>query len=620
MADATGLWHLDVENNTDDHERISIDVRGNAGGPLVQWIATVKNDSGRFETVENIQWANLSPNRATFKFVRKYSLGPIAPVVEVIEGWVVDGIFVGRFSRTGGLLLAESGAITGWNQDGIDGTGLTPRVFEIDVPAFWLAPATRHTLRIDRGASAGVFIATVKDFDGGDCLEYAAKIDHWDGRVLRFSYNNQKFQGVVEGRRVAGAILPSGRAWHGIRTEVLTAGFYPPADPGQMRRRIQHLMMGENPKPATPTLTWSKGSVLAQTQPDSSRDDDPKSSPAKDQDYNVWNVQLSCPVTDPRTGGSHTRKIYGYLTQPTTTVPMPAGGWPAVVVVNGHGGGMNQMMNPNIAQWWYGDGFACRPYVVFALDIGHRPDADRGTPSLYHDQDAGNQDHPAIRFNGDPMWSEDGERAWDAIRVLEFLRGEGAADDTGVVATVNKNKIIVAGLSMGGEVTAYAAAMEEKFAAAVPAGYGRELPEFFRMTNRRSGASCMQWTHANVIEYINISDLHALIAPRPLIAVAGVNEGESTRCKQPFRRSRAAYGAAASTFFVHYAHDDAHTFRWAGKAHNVLFKPFVRTPAYPGPASPPTGNWQTDQSTTLMYLPPVATPGTLYDWLKHFGF
>src|SRR6185312_11001327 len=100
MGSPEGVWHLDVEISTDDHERISIDVRGNPGGPLVSWIATVTSDSGHFETVENIQWVDLptaaSPNRASFSFVRTSFPAPFMRIVDVVEGWVVDGIFVGR--------------------------------------------------------------------------------------------------------------------------------------------------------------------------------------------------------------------------------------------------------------------------------------------------------------------------------------------------------------------------------------------------------------------------------------------------------------------------------------------------------------------------------------------
>src|SRR6185312_7774833 len=202
---------------------------------------------------------------------------------------------------------------------------------------------------------AGVFTATIKNLDG-DSLEYDVTIKRWNGRVLEFSYGTQTFQGIVEGRRVAGAVLPSRMAWRGARTEVLTTGLHPSADPVQMRRRIQHLIMGENPTPVPSPLSSTKllppDFPMPRTSPGAGRDDDPTRSPAKDQQYAVWDVTLSYTLTDPRTGGSSSRIIRGYLTKPTT--PKPAPGWPAVVVVNGHGGGAKTMMNPNAAQWWYG--------------------------------------------------------------------------------------------------------------------------------------------------------------------------------------------------------------------------------------------------------------------------
>src|SRR5262249_51061363 len=149
-------------------------------------------------------------------------------------------------------------------------------------------------------------------------------------------------------------------------------------------------------------------------------------------------------LPDANGGAPLLRHGHGYLARPHGKPP--AGGWPAVVSFNGHYSSARGTMNPDHILYWYGDAFARRGFVVLALDIGHRPVADRAT--LYKDFSAGddpghgNGPHPAIESPGmDSDWEEYGERTWDAERAVDYIL---------TLPEVNPSRIIATGLSMGG--------------------------------------------------------------------------------------------------------------------------------------------------------------------------
>src|SRR5207247_2384732 len=114
-----------------------------------------------------------------------------------ISGRVVEGVFVGRYARTGGV--PASGAVTGWHQSAID-VGLVPRVFEV------LALGQRATLRLDRDATTGQLMSTLKVW-GLDRIEHPVDVRTWDGKTLEFDFSylfGFRFHGDVTGRHVRG--------------------------------------------------------------------------------------------------------------------------------------------------------------------------------------------------------------------------------------------------------------------------------------------------------------------------------------------------------------------------------------------------------------------------------
>src|SRR5258708_16858004 len=108
------------------------------------------------------------------------------------------------------------------------------------------------------------------------------------------------------------------------------------------------------------------------------------------------------------------------------TTPAPPGGFPVAIAINGHWGSAWRTFDPQNVNYWYGDSFARRGFIVLAVDVSHRPLADR--QAMYmditdgDDPSAGNGAHPAIKDPGlDSEWEEDGERAWDVMRGIDLL-------------------------------------------------------------------------------------------------------------------------------------------------------------------------------------------------------
>jgi hypothetical protein len=116
---------------------------------------------------------------------------------------------------------------------------------------------------------------------------------------------------------------------------------------------------------------------------------------------------------------------------------------------------------------------------------------------------------------------------------------------------------------------------------------------------------CYKWFHADIHEYLDVSDYLALIAPRPLVVETGLIDGTFSgrnppwaSDKQVLNRARAAYGPDGAKL-LHYLHYDAH--HWhagdinptnAGRPRGVFA--FAVT----GPIVPGDFSWQTSSATT----------------------
>lgn len=546
------------------------------------------------------------------------------------RGRIADGIFKGRAAWTGGVaepsITHFQRLVSGWNSTVLD-QDIVPRAFDLVVNGSF-----RAHLRIDRNPAApGAFIGQMKVYAnndpvmmhlcrsatphnrshdrwdyafetllnieqaaGADCeeLEFDVEIGSWDGHSLGFvrrsAHYVQTYSGTVSGNRVSGVFSDGGGTempWHGWRAEVLGAGLAPPAGgleswQARSRARLAHLQMAGAPQPLTRSVTVVRQGLPPQADGGglAGRDDNPAAWP---QDYQLSELDFEWTLPDPYGTEPLVRQGHGYL-----AVPGPhSGRRPAALVLNGHGGSAWLMLDPRHT-YWYGDAFARRGYITLALDVSHRGYGD--SPAT------GNGPHPPIAAPGMPSdWSEDGERAWTAMRALDYLLSR---------PDVDPRRIVVAGLSLGGEVAALVAALDTRVTTAVVAGY---TPDFAVMTwNGNHG--CWQLPGADLREYVNMSDYLALIAPRPLFALTGKRDGVFSRRDPPFSADkqvlRRARLATAETDWspVHYLHDGGHEFRVGDRTASGGTAEHVQVPIAIAPSGPGAQAWQLDAATTSL--------------------
>jgi hypothetical protein len=309
------------------------------------------------------------------------------------------------------------------------------------------------------------------------------------------------------------------------------------------------------------------------------RDDDPNAWPAN---YTLTRLTFSAPPAnrfDP-SSAPPARTFNAYLAKPLGAPP--AGGWRAVVAVNGHGGSAQALMTKRDSLFWHGESAARRVLVVLAIDIGHRPVWN--TPPVTH---------PSIIAPGYSTsdWEEDGERAFNVRRAVDYLQSQ---------PFVRSDRIFLAGLSMGGEVTTIGAAMDPRISFAMAAGYSPDM----NVMDNHGNHPCYRWNRADIHEYIDVSDYEGLIAPRPLVVETGLVDATFSSLATPFaadkqitRRARIAYGPDAGNL-VHYLHYDAHNFH-IGDANptNPGRARGVRAAQVTAPSAPTDLTWQTSSST-----------------------
>lgn len=601
-----GTWYLNA-----DGARLTL-VLQTQNGVLGGWVTSEAD--GSTVAVESVQWDGLASQLLLRRAVDSSS--------EWFRATIVEGVMVGRRAPGAGTsppqLSAYSGHVTGWKQEYFDGAAPVPRAFELLIDG-----ESRARLRIDRSADgrglSGQFKIYASVSSGALDEQLASDVDvqTWDGAQLVFVRHlpgaDELYTGRINGRTIAGTVTQAGtagRPFAGARSEVLTHGLTPlggtERDSWQQRTRLElaQLLMAGNPAPLTMQVTTLAAGLSPQSAatlpPD--RDDNPIAWP---QDYTVSELVFEYSLPNPSGGMPLTRHTHGMLAVPTTP-PRPAG-YPAVLAVNGHEGSAHRLLDPGDVFYWYGDAFARRGYVVLALDIGHRPVADRrGLYDDYEygdDPDFGNGPHPAIAASGmDSDWEEEGERVWDVLRAHDHLRSLPMVDST---------RVLVTGLSLGGEVATLVGALDPRVAVTVAAGFSPDLGVMLNHGNH----ACWQWLNADAREYVDVSDYHALAAPRMLVVETGIIDDTFSYRSPPFaadkevlRRSRLAYFAEQQSV-LHYLHYDQHHYHAGdvdtqGNPATGLCAPLRVAPSVPGET-----DWEADASTTC-------TPATtLFDRL-----
>ncbi len=448
--------------------------------------------------------------------------------------------------------------VTGWQAQRFE-QDLLPRAWDIE-----LADGRLARLRIDRGTDsddASAPVGTLKVFasrarhSNAEELEYALSDIEWDGGTLRFQRaladRIEHYEAGAEGRHLRGRYRHSGdgrwRSLQGTRAELLGYGLSARTDEERdrwqalTRRRVAHLLMAGAPQPVETTVTVKQSGVPARRSQriDDGRDDVPAHWPA---DYTLEELAFEWTLASPD-GRALQRHAHGWLATPASVGERR----PAVIVLNGHASSAWQMFDPDAWMYWYGDAFARRGYVVLGLDVSHRDYGD--------DPEGGNHAHPAIT-SGDlrSEWEQDGERAWDVLRGIDYLLTR---------AEVDPDRLVLAGLSMGAEVALQAAALDPRVQVSVLGGYMPDLQVMAWNGNHE----CWQWLNADINEYLDLSTYLALVAPRTLIAQSAARDYTFSRRDPPFsadkqvaRRGRLAWHDAPSRF-THLLHDGEHSLR-----------------------------------------------------------
>ncbi|MCW5551666.1 MAG: acetylxylan esterase [Verrucomicrobiae bacterium] len=154
----------------------------------------------------------------------------------------------------------------------------------------------------------------------------------------------------------------------------------------------------------------------------------------------------------------------------------------AVLALHGHGGTGSQIVRGE-SLYWYGRALAEMGYVVISPDIGQ------------HDLQHTN-------------WTLMGERVWDALRCVDYLEARPEVD---------KKRMAVAGLSLGGETAMYVAAMDPRLKAANSSGW------LTTIDNMKRG-HCPCWNFPGLEAHFDFADIFACVAPRPLVLEIGERE------------------------------------------------------------------------------------------------
>ena len=154
----------------------------------------------------------------------------------------------------------------------------------------------------------------------------------------------------------------------------------------------------------------------------------------------------------------------------------------------------------------YGVKCAQRGYIVFCPDargMGERRESNYESPDLAMSRSCDQLTNMALPLGITVigMWT------WDLMRLLDYIqtRPECRGQPIGCI-----------GLSGGGLQTLYLSALDERVACAVVSGY------FYGVRDSLLSMACCDCNYVpHLFEYIDMGDLAALIAPRPLLIESG---------------------------------------------------------------------------------------------------
>ncbi len=230
-------------------------------------------------------------------------------------------------------------------------------------------------------------------------------------------------------------------------------------------------------------------------------------------------------ITEEKDCGDYLRQRIELFTEPDVLlcayvlIPKNAAGpRPAIVAPHGHGSGGKLAVagcdnRPEIAEtirrhnYAYGVQFVRKGFVVFCPDargFGERREQDAaanllGSSCLW----ISNMAYP-LGQTVTGMWT------WDIHRLIDYIQ---TRDDC------MPDRIGCAGLSGGGLQTLWASALDERIRGAVVSGYLYGYKESLLDIN------CCQCNYVpHLYEWVDMGDIAALIAPRPLLVETGTRD------------------------------------------------------------------------------------------------
>ena len=221
----------------------------------------------------------------------------------------------------------------------------------------------------------------------------------------------------------------------------------------------------------------------------------------------------------------------------------------AVLACHGHGPGKAQIVgleHTDMPNADYARQLARRGYVVLAPDLrcfGERLDWN---PEDHYACDT-NLVHAAMAG-----WNPLAQNVWDLRRSLDVLAEHPLVDPA---------RLGMVGISYGGTVTLFTAALDGRVAAAVVSGYFSSWAESHKMPWNMCGSQIL----FGMLGRLEHEDLGALVAPRPLLVETGRDDDlfPVAAATESVRRTRLVYEAlGASDRLEHDVFEGGH--QWHG--------------------------------------------------------
>jgi hypothetical protein len=169
------------------------------------------------------------------------------------------------------------------------------------------------------------------------------------------------------------------------------------------------------------------------------------------------------------------------------TVPRERkGSFPAIIFLAGHGSTRHSVYKEENGYYNIGRHLASDGYVTLSVKISQHDIYEPGRTNM-------------------------GERLWDLMRCVDYL----ATCDY-----VDRERIGCGGKSLGAEMSMWLGAMDERIEATLVAGF---LTNMDQMEQNH----CMCWKFPGLRELVDFADIYAMIAPRALCFLNGIDEPSS---------------------------------------------------------------------------------------------